>query len=136
VRRLLFAAIAFFSCPVQAEQMFEPFAALSSGIDCSVSLALPSASFCGRPVTPNDVQGWSLDQQTDYSSQSMLLGQRFDFSIVVKATSEGVPPSLIPILFLNPGTAKRFYIQMGLWSGQRSMSGTNSPFPDWLNLQR
>jgi len=122
--------------PAQSQTMFEPFAALSNGKDCAISLAFPSGSFCGTAVSPAQIQGWSLDQQTDYSSQSMLTGQNFDFSIVVKPVTPGESPVLIPIRFLNPGTAKRFYIQLGLWSGQRSMNGTNSPFPDWLNLQK
>jgi hypothetical protein len=136
VRHLLIAATVLLTHPVQAQGGFEPFSALSNGKDCSINLGFPSGSFCGIAASPSQVQGWSLDQQTDYSSQAMLSGQRFDFSIVVKSSTAGDSPTLIPIRFLNPGTAKRFYIQFGLWSGQRSMNGTNSPFPDWLDLQK
>jgi len=116
--------------------MFDPYAALSNEKDCSISLAFPSGSFCRLVVYPAQIQGWNLDQQTDYSSQSMLTGQNSDKSIFVKPVTPGESPVIIPIRFLNPGTAKRFYILLGLWSGQRSMNGTISPLPDGLNLQK
>jgi hypothetical protein len=54
----------------------------------------------------------------------MLISQRYDFGIVVNSENGA---RVIPVRFLNPGTAKRFYVQMGAWTGKPSANGAESP---------
>lgn len=113
---------------------FEPFAALSNGKDCRIVLDFPDGNFCGETVPVNAVRSWYMGEgSTVGNSEQMLLGQKYHFTLVVNG-AEG--PKVLPVLFLNPGTAKRFYVQVGAWTGLQSASGSEMPFPNWLNLAR
>lgn len=112
----------------QAEAPFHPFAALSRGSDCRITLNFPDGEFCGETVTVDSVRSWYFG-----NSNVDMVGQRYDFGIVVYSDAG---TRVIPIRFLNPGTAKRFYVQMGAWTGKPSSSGSESPFPNWLELAR
>ena len=80
-----------------------------------------NGDFCGKKVDANSVRSWYFgDGTTVGNSNDMLRGQRYDFGIVVNS-DKGV--EIIPVRFLNPGTAKRFFIQMGAWTGKQSASG-------------
>ena len=127
------ASTALLAGPASASA-FPPFAALSNGKDCRVVLDFPNGNFCGEVVPVDSVRSWYMGEgSTPGNSEQMLLGQKYDFSIVVNGTDG---PKVLPILFLNPGTAKRFYIQMGAWTGLQSANGGQSPFPHWLKLAR
>ncbi len=113
---------------------FPPFAALSDGKDCRIVLDFPDGEFCGNKVPVNAVRSWYYGQGTAVGdSNAMLTGQRFDFNVLVNETDGA---KIISIRFLNPGTAKRFYIQMGAWTGKPSADGGPSPFPAWLDVAK
>ena len=113
---------------------FEPFAALSRGSDCRIVLNFPDGEFCGETVPVDSVRSWYFGDGSTVGDQTdMLTGRKYDFGIVVTGETG---TKLIPIRFLNPGTGKRFFIQMGAWTGKSSATGTDSPFPNWLKLAR
>ena len=113
---------------------FEPFAALSRGSDCKIVLDFPDGEFCGETVPVDSVRSWYFGDGSTVGDQTdMLMGYKLDFGLVVNG-DDGT--TVIPIRFLNPGTAKRFHVQMGAWTGKPSATGTDSPFPNWLKLAR
>ena len=113
---------------------FQPFAALSRGSECRIVLDFPDGEFCGETVPVDSVRSWYFGDGTIVGNDAdMVRGQKFDFEIVVNADAG---PKVIPIRFLHPGTAKRFHVQMGAWTGKPSATGTDSPFPNWLKLAR
>ena len=132
-----FACIALTAAlmPLQAlAAPFQPFAALSNGKDCRIILDFPDGEFCGDKVPVEAVRSWYFGQgSTVGNSSDILAGQRYDFGVVVNADNG---TKVIPVRFLNPGTAKRFYIQMGAWSGKVSADGGLSPFPNWLDVAK
>lgn len=107
---------------------FEPFAALSRGSDCKIVLDFPDGSFCGKTIPVDSVRSWYFE-----NGDTVGLTQRYDFQIIAGDVNE---VQAIPIRFLNPGTAKRFWIQMGAWTGKPSTNGTQSPFSDRLKIAR
>ncbi len=126
--------IALIGCSPALSGPFPAFAALSDGKDCRIVLDFPNGEFCGSEVPVASVRSWYYGQGTEIgNSNSMLMGQKFDFSIIVSNEDN---TKVIPIRFLNPGTAKRFYIQMGAWTGKPSADGGTSPFPNWLDVAK
>ena len=92
------------------------------GSDCRIVLDFPNGEFCGETVPVDSVRSWYFgDGSTVGNETDMLMGQKYDFGIVVNADAG---PKVIPIRFLNPGTAKRFHVQMGAWTGKPSATGT------------
>ena len=129
----LLGAAAFFAVEAQSTKAmdapaFPSFAALSDGKDCRIVLDFPDGDFCGTTVAADGVRGWYYGQ-----NKSSGLTQRYDFTVFAN-TDEGVKK--IPVRFLNSGTAKRFYMQMGVWSGKQSTHGGDSPFAEWLDPAR
>jgi hypothetical protein len=134
--KYLIATIGFtlLTCSAAFSGPFQPFAALSEGKDCKIELDFPDGMFCGLKVPAESIRSWYYGQGTEVgNSNSMLMGQKFDFGVVVNS-ADGA--RVIPIRFLNPGTAKRFYIQMAAWTGKPSADGGTSPFPSWLDIAR
>ena len=109
---------------------FKPFSALSNGANCRITLEFPDGNFCGTNVPVDNVRSWYFGTGA-FGNETLLMGQRYDFTVVAK-TDDGM--KVIPVQFLNPGTAKRFYIQMGAWTGKASAHGGESPFPEWLDV--
>lgn len=135
MKRLLSIVLAaMFSHANAIAAPFEPFAALSSGKDCRITLDFPDGDFCGLKVAADRVRSWYLESSTNLNNNDqMIFGHKFDFTVVA-LTDKGIEQ--IPITFLNPGTAKRFYVQLGAWSGKPSADGGRSPFPNWLYLAK
>ena len=121
----LFTALA----PPSSYAQFRHFDALSENKDCRIELNFPVGKFCGADIRPDDIRGWFLGERTPWTEQSMLSRQKFNFSVFV---NESNSVKTLPILFLNPGTAKRFYLQMEVWSGKTPAGGAQNPFPEWL----
>jgi len=117
--------------PPSSYAQFRHFDALSENKDCRIELTFPVGKFCGVDIRPQDVRGWFLGDRTPWTEQSMLSGQKFNFTVYANEPN-GV--KTLPILFLNPGTAKRFYLQMEVWSGKAPAGGSQSPFPEWLTI--
>ena len=105
---------------------FQPFSALSQGSECRIVLDFPDGEFCGDIIPVDSVRSWYFGQ-----GNSSDLTQRYDFMVIANK-ADGVVS--IPVRFLHPGTAKRFYIQMGAWTGKASAHGGESPFPEWLDV--
>lgn len=132
VRALLLFILSVFSSSGQA-QGFKPFNALSKGSDCRIVLDFPDGDFCGVTVPVDAVRSWYYAGQNNVGDTSlqMLMGFKFDFDVIVNSESGVVK---IPVRFLNPATAKRFYVQMGAWTGEPSADGGPSPFPASMRL--
>lgn len=123
IKRIVFlcSLFAISHAPVLAEG-FKVFNALSGGRDCKIKLDFPNGDFCGQSIPVDSVRSWYYAG----GREDMLLGQKYNYSIIINS-EEGIKE--IPVQFLFGPTAKRFYVQMGAWTGKQSTHGSDSPFP-------
>lgn len=107
-------AAALMTAPALAQPTynFAPFDALNGeGKDCVVTFDPQTLDVCGKTLAVSDVRGWTWGLGPGMGGEQPYL-----FTIY------GQDLDVTQVKFLNRPTARRFEVQLGVWSGKDAVS--------------